>query len=818
MTSQMNFGPEWMRGGQHSGNNSSANEPENNSNESSYKYSKEYMLSLYTSDAQPSVQLKHHEYTVVNESQSPLSSLNKDSFNSDGNGKYSEEDDVPLWSQDDNEDMGTFDSNGVFHLGTPSNLPLGNIEFEQRNDGVSSSSSTPFQSGSEHQRAVSHPNTSFFATVSTTTTSSPRAPMPTATTISSSNTSYQWTYRDPSGNVQGPFTALEMQEWFEAGYFDHALNVKREDAPFFEPLSALIRMANDAKSPFFASWPTSQQDSRCVNALLPSLKSPTTTSGFNHSPFAPFRSDRAEPSSFDQFQHVPRKPAFNHLAMDNIAIDAMRGDKGVTNSISNNGYRLSANTTSSPFGNTAPFISPMARGSHPLPENSTIPTPLSPWDTPSSQPWLESGNDISLHQRHSSVGPLHSPGFEMNEFQQQQQQRQQQQQQQQQQQAISQQMEQQYLNMLRQNQQQHLQIQQRILLQQQQHQQQEDMFINPRLGFDQNKSLSLQQPMAFSALTKGWSSVPGTPTVADPGHKVWGLPDHLQQQLPLTPAVLESCSPPPLRSGEKAEKAVKAVNDQLAEALNQLNLTAPDPADRLTSKDIQAEDDTESPSNSTPVWTSSSIQKKTLREIQKEEEKHTNPATRSNTWSSVSSRASLTISPSFSANTSTPRLSNKQQSNSWEKPTARRQKHLSMTASIPPTSLKLNNHQHQQQRPSAKTTTTLRHSTIKSPSEEFLKWCKLSLRNLNEGVNGDEILQMLLSFPLDNSCAEIIQDIIYANSISMDGRRFASDFITRRKADLDGKKLNVILPTSSAVTTPEFKVVTKKNKKKHQQQ
>jgi hypothetical protein len=140
-----------------------------------------------------------------------------------------------------------------------------------------------------------------------------------------------------------------------------------------------------------------------------------------------------------------------------------------------------------------------------------------------------------------------------------------------------------------------------------------------------------------------------------------------------------------------------------------------------------------------------------------------------------------------------------------------------MTASIPSsTSLKYNSTKNQQQ-----TATASRHPTItsepKGPSEDFLKWCKLSLRNLNAGVNSDEILQMLLSFPVDNSCSEIIQDIIYANSTSMDGRRFASDFVTRRKADMDGKKLNIVLPKSSVIAAPEFKVVTKKHKKKYQQ-
>jgi len=124
------------------------------------------------------------------------------------------------------------------------------------------------------------------------------------------------------------------------------------------------------------------------------------------------------------------------------------------------------------------------------------------------------------------------------------------------------------------------------------------MFISPRLSFDPNKSLSLQ-PMAINALNKGWNSVPGTPTVADSGHNMWGvLPDRLQRQQPLAqeikPAVLESSplceSPPPSRPAEKVETAV---NDQLAKALNQLDLAPAETTERLTSKDIQTEDDIE---------------------------------------------------------------------------------------------------------------------------------------------------------------------------------------------------------------------------------
>ena len=49
----------------------------------------------------------------------------------------------------------------------------------------------------------------------------------------------------------------------------------------------------------------------------------------------------------------------------------------------------------------------------------------------------------------------------------------------------------------------------------------------------------------------------------------------------------------------------------------------------------------------------------------------------------------------------------------------------------------------------------------------------------------EEITSMLLSFPLDPdpSTVEIISDLIYASSTTLDGRRFASDFVNRRKAD-----------------------------------
>ena len=60
----------------------------------------------------------------------------------------------------------------------------------------------------------------------------------------------QWEYRDPQGVIQGPFSGLEMHDWFKGGYFPQDLHVKRVEDPEFEPLSQLIRRIGNQREPF----------------------------------------------------------------------------------------------------------------------------------------------------------------------------------------------------------------------------------------------------------------------------------------------------------------------------------------------------------------------------------------------------------------------------------------------------------------------------------------------------------------------------------------------------------------------------------------
>ncbi|XP_065370812.1 GIGYF family protein Gyf [Calliphora vicina] len=69
-------------------------------------------------------------------------------------------------------------------------------------------------------------------------------PPPPPHPMTSSGHSELWLYRDPQAKVQGPFSALEMTEWYRAGYFNENLFVSRVCDTRFRPLGELIKICN----------------------------------------------------------------------------------------------------------------------------------------------------------------------------------------------------------------------------------------------------------------------------------------------------------------------------------------------------------------------------------------------------------------------------------------------------------------------------------------------------------------------------------------------------------------------------------------------
>ncbi|ORY07398.1 hypothetical protein BCR34DRAFT_518357 [Clohesyomyces aquaticus] len=60
----------------------------------------------------------------------------------------------------------------------------------------------------------------------------------------------RWIYRDPQGNTQGPWSGLEMHDWYKAGFFSPELLVKKYEDPEYEPLAQLIRRIGNSREPF----------------------------------------------------------------------------------------------------------------------------------------------------------------------------------------------------------------------------------------------------------------------------------------------------------------------------------------------------------------------------------------------------------------------------------------------------------------------------------------------------------------------------------------------------------------------------------------
>jgi hypothetical protein len=85
----------------------------------------------------------------------------------------------------------------------------------------------------------------------------------------------KWVYKDPHGNVQGPFTGLEMHEWYRGGYFHSTLEVKREDDPLFEQLQTLVKKIGNQREPFLVPLPSKTQ----TQPIPP--RSTTTLSAWN---------------------------------------------------------------------------------------------------------------------------------------------------------------------------------------------------------------------------------------------------------------------------------------------------------------------------------------------------------------------------------------------------------------------------------------------------------------------------------------------------------------------------------------------------------
>ncbi|KAF1807201.1 hypothetical protein FB192DRAFT_1018652 [Mucor lusitanicus] len=213
------------------------------------------------------------------------------------------------------------------------------------------------------------------------------------------------------------------------------------------------------------------------------------------------------------------------------------------------------------------------------------------------------------------------------------------------------------------------------------------------------------------------------------------------------------------------------------------------------------------------AWTAPTGPKKTLREIQQEEEL----AMKKKNAKATKTAAAIAAANASTANSSSPSkayAATPSAGGAWTTVTNTRAAKPSPApapAVVAPPPLQPTQWTPVKPPARAAAATTARTS---GPSEDFRRWCRQALRGLNSGVNQEEIVSMLLSFPADSGSAEIIEDVIYANSVRIDGKRFAQEFMKRRKADIAGR-LDIVTAGLEDEDEDDFKVVvTKKGKKK----
>ena len=96
----------------------------------------------------------------------------------------------------------------------------------------------------------------------------------------------RWIYRDPQGNQQGPWSGLEMHDWYKAGFFSPELQVKKLEDTDYEPLAQLIRRIGNSREPFLV--PQIGIAHGNPSAVPPNTQAPAqpTGSGSAQPPFA----------------------------------------------------------------------------------------------------------------------------------------------------------------------------------------------------------------------------------------------------------------------------------------------------------------------------------------------------------------------------------------------------------------------------------------------------------------------------------------------------------------------------------------------------
>ncbi|ORX98569.1 hypothetical protein K493DRAFT_313590 [Basidiobolus meristosporus CBS 931.73] len=653
----------------------------------------------------------------------------------------------------------------------------------------------------------------------------------------------RWFYKDPAGNVQGPFSTEEMQEWYSAGFFPPSLLVKREGYPSFEPLGVLVRQVGDDKQPFLSAQrpmpppnmlPHQQMRTQFNRNFLSLPSSPVADKhnpmniGAGRGSFDPFGAPLT--SGFEQNAMGFRRHLESQSRRMDINLDPKAGstspwgnnlfgpplggnsqfvgDNLAMNGGAGGGFGLDNSRAAferhqylqamqqrqnmqmqqflqfqqhSPgfqndlIGNLMPQMSsqpgyepllasrnaPMNPAGNPwgIPNGADMfkdpPFPQLPANSQRGDPWSQT-KPLSSPGGWSGLGAVTSGISLATEF---------------------------------------------------------DHSISPDTGFNDQPRSELVDS-ASSALAQ---------LRLEEERKQGKLPN--QTDADVQASAVEASEPSSDKQVERPEDSQKStvsaistpnawsrsgsahgspsttfatltpwakITDEPLSTLTRPSQELPDPEvksspeveKRRSDANQAAAEASESPNQeaeNAAAWQSTNAPKKSILEIQKEEEEASKLRTKLQESQSRGSSTSKRYADTVASSTPKPTPITGWTTILGGKSTASKSGSDSKTAD---SALPGRSAGQSQSKSTDASKKVVSHQEPKPPSPEFLNWCRNTLKGLS-GVNTDDLIQMLLTFPLDPPPAtmDIIAESVYAYSSSMDGRRFAFEYVKRRKVD-----------------------------------
>lgn len=682
-----------------------------------------------------------------------------------------------------------------------------------------------------------------------------------------------WLYRDPNGQEQGPFTGNQMHEWYSHSYFHDDLPIRRQNETSFQTLAELKTATGNAVQPFLSPVrprlpPNLPIPSPALHqAAAPGAPSPGLNDSFGRlhihplssQPTSPFQHTATSPYYQPQFNAAPSYPQQQWNAAPGPRMNGMYGSIGPGGAQGYPAYGAVNHQRPDMFAAALIGQSPWGAPA-PAPNN---------WQQPQQQPQMGLRNVMGHHdqeQEQHMMQQQQQPQHYQQEFQQPQQEEAPAQDSYfpEQEQAVpapasvdlgaESEAEADFVEGVLEGHQEALSEHEFEEPVEEQHYEEEEeepeapiatsipkqsAWATPAKPAPASRESSISAPTpaqaAPSKLPPAHASLPPKPVAAEP-EPVTPVKPSTPKPAPWA-AKAPTSTGPSLREIQEAEsRQAEARKQALAEARALASpATAHSSSEDVTGtmswglpgQGIKA-NTTGSSTPPGPAWGGASDgPKKTLKQIQEEEEKrkakaeahiraaaatqkrgyadlaaHSVPtpaqaaAAAAQGWTTVGAAGKITAAPPKAAPVT-------------KAPVAVAKPAASPSVVVPKT-IKAN-------------------GTDDGPSVEFIRWTKQALQGLSVPV--DEFITMLLQFPIDPPASaradqlEIIADSVYASSSTLDGRRFAQEFFTRRKQDAQraasGRPVQKVSSLADVVKTQPkqassdlgFKVVKKKGKK-----